>query len=62
MIELADKCDGVQAKLDSLIDNKGRMSVEGQALGIAMLMTINATLLKDCAAALRAQSTVGEDK
>ncbi len=52
LLALAGRCDVRDRKLQSIIEATN-MSVDSQATAIAMLVTLDLDIFRDCAAALR---------
>lgn len=60
LIEMAERFDAFNQKLNRIIDNPGgAMTVGGQATAIGMLATLNLQLFEDVAASLRALAVEG---
>lgn len=53
MLELAERCERLDGKIQRAILNETGLSAGGQAIAIAMLVTLEAGLLLEVAAALR---------
>ncbi len=54
-LALADRCDVRDRKLRSIIEATN-MSADSQAIAIAMVVTLDLNIFRDCAAALRARA------
>jgi hypothetical protein len=54
VLELAERCEEADRKLRRLINNEADLSPSGQAVAVALLMSLHGTLFIECATALRA--------
>lgn len=58
--EIAERMEAFDAKLASIIDNRGmKLTAGGQATAIAMLVTMNLPIFGEAAATLRALTPGG---
>lgn len=53
LTDLAVRCERLDAKLGKMLENRNRVSVDAQAIAIAMLVTLEMNLFGECAQALR---------
>jgi hypothetical protein len=57
---LAARCDALDAKVRRLMTNPAGLSTGGQAVAVALAVSLELGLLAECAAALRAEAAKGD--